>query len=172
MRPLARQAGLIVQEVLGETLVYDRECDRARCLGPTLSWIWRHCDGTRTVADIAVLLRKERQVPIADEVVWVALRRLSRARLLTEPVPRAPREAVRSRRELLQKVALVGGLSLLSISAPTAAQAATCIPEATCEGVKDKTGCTSQPCCDPPLGRICCKKGCKKFCCCQFPADC
>src|SRR5260370_534242 len=56
-----------------------------------------------------------------------------------------------SRRELLRKAAAIGGLSVLSLSAPTAALAVSCLPAGSCV---DKQ-CTSGP-------RLCCSGHCRQ----------
>ena len=46
-----REDGLIVREVDGETLVYDRRRHKAHCLNRAAALVWRQCDGTTSVAD-------------------------------------------------------------------------------------------------------------------------
>jgi len=52
-RPLARQDRLVVQELSEEVLVYDLDRHRAHCLNRTAALIWRHCDGSTSVAEMA-----------------------------------------------------------------------------------------------------------------------
>ena len=59
MRPVARRDGLLIRELPGEVLVYDRERHRAHCLNQTAASVFRHADGTRTVADLARVLAPE-----------------------------------------------------------------------------------------------------------------
>ena len=138
--PQARGEGIVVRELAGEVLVYDLDRHKAHCLSPTAALIWKQCDGESTVPQIARLLRDDFKIAADEEVVWVAVRRLDKAALLRERVAAPARSAhSSSRRELLQKVALLGGLSVLSILAPTAAEAATCNP-VSCKHVFNK-GC-------------------------------
>jgi len=129
--PLARQDDVVVSKVEDDLLVYDRRRHRAHALNRSAALVWQHCDGQRTVGDLASLLRRELE-PSADEsVVWLALTQLGRAHLLHSPVTAPGAVASYSRRELLRRagVSLVAGAFLLpvveSIVAPTAAAAAT-----------------------------------------------
>jgi hypothetical protein len=160
MGPRAREDRLVVQELPEEMLVYDLDRHKAHCLNRTAALVWRHCDGQTTVAELATLLRKELKVPVDEAVVWLALERLGRAHLLQERVKPAPGAARLSRREVMQKLALVGGLSLLvpvvsSIVAPTAAQAASCVASNGCLGKPNGTPCGPPQCTNSCQGGIC-----------------
>jgi hypothetical protein len=122
--PHAREDGLMVRELPDEVLVYDLGRHKAHCLNSTAALIWKHCDGKSSVADIAARLGNELQLPVDEEVVWIGVRRLGRANLLQTRVT-PPADVVRkSRREVMQKLALIGGVSVASILLPTAAEAA------------------------------------------------
>ena len=141
MTPRARTTGLITEWVDDELVVYDRERDRAHRLNRTAAVTFRHADGQRTVEDLVAVLRRELDPAADEDLVWLALERLSAAHLLETPVPRTADEVRTSRRHFVRKVGLVGALSLLlpvvaTISAPTAAQAQSC---ALC-------GCSCLPC--------------------------
>ena len=167
-RPLARRREIVVQELAGETLVYDLERHRAHCLSATASWVWRHCDGKTTPPVLARRLSRELGTPVGEDVVGLALHRLAKARLL-ESAPASPSLTFRSRRDLLKKAALVGGLSVLSMAAPSVGQAATCIERATCESLPNQSPtCAGQPCCGM-AGKVCVSQGCGNRCCCRNP---
>lgn len=126
LKPQARDAGLVIEELDDELLVYDLDRHKAHCLNSTAALVWRQCDGKTAAEGIASRLRKESKIPIDDEVVWVALRRLGKANLLRDRVtPPKEFEFASTRRDLLKKLALVGGLSVVTIISPTAANAAT-----------------------------------------------
>lgn len=135
VKPQAREAGLVIEELDDELLVYDLERHRAHCLNNTAALVWRQCDGKTGVDAIASRLRRESHMPIDDEVVMVALRKLGKANLLRERVTLTKAlEFGSSRRDLLKKLALVGGLSVVTIISPTAAQAATgCTTKVSCK---------------------------------------
>ncbi|MFN3476316.1 MAG: hypothetical protein ACK4Z6_02000, partial [Candidatus Methylomirabilales bacterium] len=101
------------------------------------------------IAEMAVLLENELKRPADEEVVWLALNQLRRAHLL-EGQTTPPVDAGRySRREVIRRLGLVGGLSVLlpmvsSIIAPTAAQAVTCV--SSCVGQPDFIRCGPPSC--------------------------
>lgn len=130
--PQAREEGLMIRELPDEVLIYDLDGHKAHCLNSTAASIWKQCDGRSTAKQIAARLANELRVSVDEDVVWVGVRRLSKANLLVKRVaPPATlanaasrRENAASRREVLKKVALVGGLSVASIFLPTVADAA------------------------------------------------
>jgi hypothetical protein len=128
--PNARREGLIVEELAGETLVYDLGAHKAHSLNPTAALVWRCCDGVKTVEDAAEALHEELQAPRSEDLVILALDRLRGAKLLADDAP-APSTEI-SRRSVMKKLALAGGLVVIlpvihSIVAPTPAQAQTCV---------------------------------------------
>ena len=160
--PRARKHDLLVKELRDETLVYDLETNDAHCLNRTAALVWARCDGKTTAARMASLLQKELDPTVDEDLVWLAIAQLQRFRLIEKDessfVPRV------SRRDLVLKYA-PAALALpviLSIRAPTAAQAATTPPDpcianpradgCPCQGDAD---CDSANCnggvCGPPL---------------------
>jgi len=131
-------------EAGGEVLVYDEQSHHIHRLNQVSAAVWRHCDGRRTVADLAT------ETGMAAEMVQVALGKLADARLLDGDLPAGVRAAGQSRRSFLKKAAVAGGVALpvlVSISAPTAAQTTSQPPTPTpCGGV-------NQPCC-PVAGSL------------------
>jgi Coenzyme PQQ synthesis protein D (PqqD) len=127
--PEARREDIVVQELPDETLVYDLKRHKALCLNRAAGLVWKCCDGRTSVAEMAVLLERELQTPVAHEVVCFALERLDRARLLRERLILPSGVARLSRRELVQMglAAAIAVPVILSVVAPRAAQAATCI---------------------------------------------
>jgi hypothetical protein len=162
-RPRQRRDGLVVQELPEETLIYDLERHQAHCLEAVAAAVWEACDGHRTVEQIAAQAAKRIGRWVPEEAVWLALRRLGRARLIEAPVAAPVGGRFTSRRDWLKKAALFGGLSVMSITAPTAAQAATCTTLTTCQGLQNRF-CTGAPCCTTgpnpaPPGTSCKKVG-------------
>ena len=144
LRPLARTDGLVVRELPEEVLVYDLDTHKALCLNRTAALVWKCCDGQSGVEGILRALRAELQAPVTEEVVWLALERLSRDRLLTERVRRPAALAGVSRRDVLKKIGLAAAVTLpvvTAIVAPTPAQAA-----ASCKPTGVACG-TSVECC-------------------------
>ena len=117
---------MIVVELAEETLAYDRRTHAAHCLNATTATVWRHCDGERSVPEIAAVLELERGVPATSNAVWLALDQLRAARLLDEDGGRSLPPI--TRREVLTALAAAGVIAALpalkSIVAPDAAAAA------------------------------------------------
>ena len=78
LAPLARTAGLVVRELDGEVLIFDRENDAARCLDSVTGHVWKRCDGPTPVTRIAA------DLGLDVHAVYCALAELSRSRLLDE----------------------------------------------------------------------------------------
>ncbi len=150
MLPRAREDRLVVRELPDEVLVYDLNRHKAHCLNPTAALVWRHCDGHTAVAEMAALLQKELKCPADEAVVWLALDRLGRAHLLREPA-NPPGVATRyTRREVMQKMGMIGAATLVpmvtSIVAREAAAAGSCVPNNGCGGVPVCTPCGPPNC--------------------------
>ena len=77
MKPRARKQGLVVTELPDELLVYDLERHKAHCLNPTAALVFKHCDGRRTVEQIARSLSTELDVAADERLVWLSLDRLA-----------------------------------------------------------------------------------------------
>jgi hypothetical protein len=125
--PVARQKDLIVEELPDEVLVYDLISDKAHCLNRTAALIWKNCDGEKNEAEIAAAVAQELKTPVSVPVVLLGLKELAGYDLLKTETVELPRAMV-SRRRLIQNLGLAAALSLpiiMSISAPTAAGAAT-----------------------------------------------
>jgi hypothetical protein len=123
--PQSRSEDLLSTELPDGLLVYDLTRDHGHFLNQTAALIWHSCDGRTNVAELAQRLAG-RELPNHEEVVWLALERLSKAHLLCEPLPR-PLTGM-SRRRVIRKLGLAGLAALLpavvSLTAPTPAVAA------------------------------------------------
>lgn len=130
--PRSRQDGIIVRELEEETLIYDRQRDKAHCLNKTAGFVWQHCDGRTRVATVARLLAAQEQTPVDETVILLALDQLAERHLLVDSSSRLFGANV-SRRKLVLKYAPAALVLpvILSITAPTAAAAATPGPCAT-----------------------------------------
>jgi hypothetical protein len=157
--PLARSDGLVVEELPDEVLVYDLRRYRAYCLNRTTALVWRHCDGRTTVSEAAARLAEELTLPVDEGIVWMALDRLARARLLREPPAPVDHHGRYSRRDIARRLALAGGASILlpvvsSILVPTAVEAAfTSCTRTQCRSgtvLNSCAGCLNKTCSDVP----------------------
>jgi hypothetical protein len=141
--PLARREGLVVQELSDEVLVYDLDRHRAHSLNPTAAWLWRHCDGTMSVEEMAAGWHEELHLPQDEELVWLALDRLARTHLLEGGLARPVTVPNPSRRALMRNLATAGGLALVtSIIAPNAYASAVSFPPCQAGGA-----CSNGHCC-------------------------
>lgn len=128
MFPYARQDKLVVQELGDETIIYDEERNHVHRLNRTAALVWRACDGKTSVTDLVNILQPELGASATEDVVWLALDRLEKERLLSEKLVRPEDSQFVTRRQMLKKAALVGGMTLMlpvvqSIVAPTPAMA-------------------------------------------------
>jgi hypothetical protein len=151
--PPGRTEALVTQELPDELLVYDLNRHRAHCLNKTAAAVWKHCDGCTSISEAIRLLGGELGVQVDADAILLALDQLDRARLLNERIARTPemKQARMTRREAIRKVGLAGAVALplvISIIAPTAAEAGTCLAKGTscvssaqcCSGI-----CTGTP---------------------------
>jgi hypothetical protein len=133
--PSARKNGLVIQNLGGETLVYDTLQNRAHCLNENAAFIWGHCDGNHTVNDLSELMRSRAgnhrvSQEKSLELAWIALGQLQSSNLLETPIELPSEMRGMTRRQLIKAAgiaALVAVPVISSMVAPKAAQAATCL---------------------------------------------
>ncbi|RYX85687.1 PqqD family protein [bacterium] len=111
--PQARHDELFIEDMDGELLIYDAKHFCAHRLNPTAAWMWRHCDGKRTVSQATQLLSAELNQPVDEELVWLSLDTLNKAQLLLTSPERPSGAGDESRRAMIQKMAMAGGLMFL-----------------------------------------------------------
>jgi hypothetical protein len=136
--PRARTDHLVIRELDDETLVYDTERDEAHCLNQTAALVWKHCDGKTTAREAVQSLQSALGVPVGSDIVWLAVKQLERFHLVEGASRKSPGV---SRRTLVLKYA-PAALALpviMSISAPTPAQGASC--------ALTNQSCLTLPCC-------------------------
>jgi hypothetical protein len=149
--PRARDSQLIVEALAEETLVYDLRRHKAHYLNPTAALVWRCCHERKSLTETVALLESGLPAAEAETIVWMALDRLERARLLTES-PSFPRPRSRyTRRQVIRTLGLGAATTLLlplvdSIVSPVAAQAGSCLTVAQCESMIFLL-CRGQPIC-------------------------
>lgn len=142
--PVARQEGLVIQELPGEVLVYDLNTNKAHCLNQTAASVWKSCDGKNSVADITRLLADTVGNPVQEDLVWLAIDQLSENNLLEGE--KATTFSRQNRREVIKKVGLAAVVALplvTSLVAPKAAQAGSACGGNVCTSTAQcATGCT------------------------------
>jgi hypothetical protein len=127
-RPLARSDKLIVRELSNELLIYDLDNDRAHCLNKSAALVWKNCNGTLTIDELAGLLELELKTTVNEDFIWLALGQLQEFHLLQEEITRPASATVLSRRQLMKRLGVATAIALplvISIVAPTATQAQT-----------------------------------------------
>jgi len=155
--PKAREKDLVTRQIPGELLVYDLKRHKAFCLNDTASAVWKGCNGQRDVAELARLLADDRQSPVDEKVIWLALDQLEKSNLLRQKFSRPAGLPQISRRDLI-RIGVVTAITLplvTTITAPTAAQTGTPISDAVCTGrhQSDPGGCGANPCSAPAVGK-------------------
>ncbi|MGI8733838.1 MAG: PqqD family protein [Pyrinomonadaceae bacterium] len=154
--PRARKAGLVVKALHDEVLVYDLERDKAHSLNASASFVWKKCNGRRTVAEVAQALSKEFDVPADEQTVWLALEQLSKFNLLEEKIAR-PEGVPRISRRQMMRIGAAAAFALpviVSIVAPTAANAQTSIGPSVCNA-RTQPNCGGTPCTGGSGGQTC-----------------
>ena len=111
--PKARSAQLVVQELPNEVLLYDLELDKAYCLNETARFVWKNCDGSKSVKDITELAQKQFDSSVSEEFIWLAINELSDKSLLEHKVSTA---RTPNRREAIRKIGLGAMVALPVIS--------------------------------------------------------
>ena len=150
-RPIARKAGLVVQEVPDEVLVYDLETNKAHCLNQTAAMVWRSCDGNNTVSEIAELVEAQAGGKITEDFVWLAIDQLSENKLLENQV--AVDFKGQSRREAIKKIGLASMIAVPVIASLVAPQSAMAAASCSCNnpgscGNTPNAGCPSTTNCN------------------------
>lgn len=155
--PLSRQSNLVVQEMDKELLIYDLSDNKAYCLNETSALVYQLSDGKRTVQEIADSMSIKLKTLVNEDFVLLALNELKRDGLIENSDELKNYFARITRRELINKVALVSMISLplvVSLAAPRAAEAASiadfCASNPCMEGFGPPA--TSGPGCNPPVG--------------------
>jgi hypothetical protein len=130
IRPRARTQGFLTEEVNDELRVYDEEHDAECRLNAGAALVWRNCDGERTVADLAEILREELGETADEDLVMIALDDLLAHGLILSGYEKRPDSAARlSRRRFLRRVGIAGAAAMAvpivySTAVPTMAAAA------------------------------------------------
>ncbi|HLN99414.1 MAG TPA: PqqD family protein [Pyrinomonadaceae bacterium] len=149
--PLARKDGLVLRDLGDELLVYDRERDKAHCLNRSAAAVWQRCDGRSAPAQIAAALQQEFGTAVDERFVWLALEQIGRDHLLDQTLEWPKTVPRLSRREAFRRIGLGAAIALpvvISITAPTPAQAATC--RASGSVCNTSSQCCSGICACPP----------------------
>ena len=121
-RPKARSAGLDIEDLSDEIVVYDRTSDQVHLLSASVAKIWRLCDGKREIVDIVDALEGDDVSMIA---VDGALSELEAFELLdmSEQPPASQPPVNLTRRSMLTHAAgasAFAGATIVTLQAPLA----------------------------------------------------
>lgn len=140
--PIAKTEDIVVQELPKEILIYNLRENKAFCLNPTLSLVWKHCDGKTDVPQIIKHFENEMSLQVDPDFVFLALDELRKTELISNYQPKFDDRI--SRRKVLLSYALPMAMLpvVTSIVAPLAVQAASgavCVanPALTCSTDSD-----------------------------------
>jgi hypothetical protein len=132
-KPRSRRERVVAQPFGDDLLLYDLDSNRAHCLNAPAAFVWNACDGTQNERDLSVALSERFGLPQDSRVLLSTLQALDDAGLMltactkvTVAARHKPR--AQSRRQALRALC-AGALlvpSVLSITAPTAAQLLSC----------------------------------------------
>lgn len=154
LKPQAKLANLVVQDLSNEILIYNLENNKAFSLNETTTLVWQNCDGTKDVRQIAQILETNLGQTVPDELVFLALDRLKKEDLVAfDESDVSPLQGI-NRREVVKRVGLATMVALPIISsvvAPTASHAQSGIMAAICfvcvkksDGLAACSGCTGE----------------------------
>ena len=124
--PLARNKGIVVQDMDEEILAYDLVTHKAYCLNQTASRVYRACDARSSFEGL------KRTHKFTDEIIFLAIDELKKAKLVEENDSYVSPFTGMSRREVIRRVGLASMIALPVISslvAPkvTHAQSGRCV---------------------------------------------
>ena len=107
--PQPRRDGIEISELHDELILYDTVERRAHALNRTVAAVWQACDGALSVPELRLRVEQRLGVPLGEEVIWLALRQLEQAKLVTGLEGRGPRLT----RQQVIKAGVLGGVVLL-----------------------------------------------------------
>ncbi len=122
--PIAKTEDIVVQELPKEILIYNLRENKAFCLNPTLSLVWKHCDGKTDVPQIIKHFEKEMSLQVDPDFVFLALDELRKTELISNYQPKFDDRL--SRRKVLLNYALPMAMLpvITTLIAPLSSQAA------------------------------------------------
>ncbi len=131
-KPKARDEDIVIQEVLDELLIYDKQRHQLYALNPIVAWLWQRLDGQADTQELAGHLSQQfpELAGQAEHLLWATLQRLDEKHLLAQRVREQIPPQLETRRTMLKRMGLA--LALLpvvtTLAAPSPAQAQTLSP--------------------------------------------
>ena len=135
---------LIVEELADELMIYDPDRNKAFCLNQTAAFVWNHCDGTKTIAEITALMGQQAGRAVDEQIVRIALNVLAKDELLSPSSIVQPVASAVTRRGVLKKLgvgAVAAPLVTVLFVSPDKAHASSFfpVPAAELQNSKGKT---------------------------------
>ena len=152
--PVARKQGLVVQEMPDEVLIYDLDTNKAHCLNKTAAFVWKSCDGNKSIAEITKSFESDFGNPVEEDLVWLAIEQLNDKNLLSESLQTNLKG--QNRREVIKKIGFAAVVALPIVASLTAPSSALATASCACVAPGDcstQTGCPSTVNCNP--GGVC-----------------
>lgn len=140
-KPIARIEELVTQEINGELLVYDLRTNKAHHLTETAAFVWKNCDGTKSIEDIRKITADHFKADINQDFISLALHQLAKNDLLKNDVKAIPEI---SRREVIKRIGLATMIALPIVASLTVPN--TALASASCVGAP----CSFMSPCAPP----------------------
>src|SRR5215217_4304699 len=98
-KPRSFTKDLVTVALSDERIIYDPRNGQAHHLNSTLTWIWQHCDGSRTAEELAQAIQQETGAADMVGLIGRGLILLARANLLEiDSIPGSELAVKRSRR--------------------------------------------------------------------------
>ena len=147
--PMARQKGLVVQEMPDEVLVYDLDSNKAHCLNQSAALVWKSCDGKNTVSDIVREFETNTGGKVSEDLVWLAIDQLNEKGLLEGEIQ--PRFQGQSRRQVIKTIGMASMVALPVIASLVAPQNALGSVSCACTSAANcaTSSCPSTTNCNP-----------------------
>ena len=145
MNPKKRTNNLVERKIEKELLVYDLLDNRALCLNETVARVWKLCDGTNSVKEIAETMSQSVRARVTEELVELAIHQLRENGLIETASEIDNIFNGVSRREIIRKIGFSSPILLPTIASLVAPKA-----------IWAQSGCTE----DPPWAPGCSGGGC------------
>ena len=124
--PESRKANTVVQDLESEVLIYDFNINKAFCLNQTAALVYRSADGTKSVGEISSAMSTELNMPVSEDIVYLALNELRKNDLLENADEVPDHFGGLTRREAVKRAGLASMVTLpviASVVAPSAVMA-------------------------------------------------
>ena len=105
--PVARDEGLLIENVGDETVVFDADAKEAHCLSALAAVVFSNCDGRTSIDELAATASERLGEQVDAERVMDALAQLEERDLME---PRAPAQVGHTRRSMVRKTVVASGV--------------------------------------------------------------